>query len=35
VSGLLATALTDQLTGETVTGPSLTLPPRSARVLTP
>ncbi|MCA1662927.1 MAG: glycosyl hydrolase, partial [Myxococcales bacterium] len=35
VSGLPAAALTDQLTGQALTGPSLSLPPRSARVLTP
>jgi hypothetical protein len=35
VSGLPAGALTDQLTGQALTGPSVSLPPRSARVMTP
>jgi len=35
VTGLPAGALTDQLTGEALSGPSLTVPARSARVLTP
>lgn len=34
VSGLPAGTLTDQMTGEMLTGPSVTLPPRSARVMT-
>ena len=35
VSGLPAGALTDQLTGEALTGPSVSVPPRTARVMTP
>jgi glycosidase len=35
IAGLPAQPLTDQLTGEQVSGPSLAMPPRSARVLTP
>lgn len=34
VSGLPAAMLTDELLGGTVTGPSVTVPPRSARILT-
>ncbi|HEX8950320.1 MAG TPA: hypothetical protein VF945_00675, partial [Polyangia bacterium] len=34
VSGLPAGALTDQLTGEALTGPSVSVPPRTARVMT-
>lgn len=34
VNGLPAGTLTDQMTGETLTGPSLSVPPRSARVMT-
>ncbi|HWE27466.1 MAG TPA: alpha-amylase family glycosyl hydrolase [Polyangia bacterium] len=35
VSGLPAGALTDQMTGEALSGPSVSLPPRTARVMTP
>ncbi len=35
VNGLPSGTLTDQLTGTMVSGPTLTLPPRTARVLTP
>lgn len=35
VGGLPAATLTDQMTNQTVTGPSVSVPPRSARVMTP
>ena len=35
VSGLPAGALTDQMTGESLTGPTVSVPARTARVLTP
>jgi glycosidase len=35
VGGLPAAPLTDQMTGEALTGPSVMVPPRSARIMTP
>jgi len=35
VSGLPSATLTDQMTGETLTGPTVSVPARSARVMTP